>query len=147
MPWPVPQPADITARAAAVYTGIYPDFDPTAANTLAGANCRIVGLSAFDLYQYQAYWAQELFPDTTQDNLDHHAAIWGLTRIPPAAAVGTASAAGTNGTPIPAGAVATDPLGNAYLVSVGTSISGGTATWRSWRRARARRAIWPPARC
>ena len=128
MPWPVPQPGVIASRAAAVYTGLYPGFNPTAANTVAGANCRIVAMSAFDLYGYQGYIANELFVDTSQDNLDRHAATWGLTRIPAQAAAGPASAAGSNGTAIPLGTVATDPSGNAYFVSVAGSVAGGTGS-------------------
>jgi uncharacterized phage protein gp47/JayE len=127
MPWPVPQPGVIASRAAAVYAGLYTGFNPAAANTVAGANCRIVAMSAFDLYGYQGYIAGELFVDTSQDNLDRHAAIWGLTRIPAQAASGPASAAGANGTAIPAGTVATDPFGNAFFVTVAGAVAGDTA--------------------
>jgi uncharacterized phage protein gp47/JayE len=128
MPWPVPAPETITARAAAVYSSVYPDFNPTSANTLAGTHCRVLGLSGFDLYGYIAYQAQELFPDTTQDNLDHHCSIWGLTRIPPQAAVGSATAAGETDTSIPTGTIATDPIGNAYITTAAATWSGTTAT-------------------
>ncbi len=131
MPWPIPQPAEIANRAAGIYTAQYPDFNPTQPNTLAGANCRIVAMTAFDLYGYQGYIAQELFPDTTVDNLDRHAGIWGLTRLTASAATGQAVGAGTNGTIVPSGTVATDPLGNSYFTTAAATVSGGavTANW------------------
>jgi len=128
MPWPVPLPAEISSRAAGVYSGIYEDFNPTDANTVAGANCRIVAMTAYDIYQYQSYLMGELFPDTTIDNIDHHASVWGLTRIPPQASVGSGTVTGAETTPVPSGIVATDSFGNAYVTTTAATVSGGTAT-------------------
>jgi len=88
MPWPIPQPVTIFNRAAAVYAAKFPGFQPTAPNTVCGATARIVGMTGFDLYLYQGYIMQELFPDTTVDNLDRQCGIWGLTRIQAQASVG-----------------------------------------------------------
>ena len=127
MPWAVQQPEEIASRAAAIYGGAFPDFQPTAPNTVATTHCRVLGMAAFDLYGYQAYIAQELFPDTTQDNLDRQAAIWGLTRLPPVAASGVASAPGASGTVIPSGTTATDPLGNAYFTTAAVTLGASGA--------------------
>jgi uncharacterized phage protein gp47/JayE len=122
MPWPVPQPTDISSRAAAVYAATYPDFNPTAPNTVAGTTCRIIGMTGFDLYLHQSYLAGELFPDTAIDNLDRHAGIWGITRLPGQAATGSAQIAVLGSTTIPIGTVLTDQLGNAYVTTSGKRI-------------------------
>ncbi len=128
MAWPIPQPTDIYNRAGASFVGQFPSFQPTAPNTVCGAIGRIVGMSGFDLYLYQGYIMNELFPDTSEDNLDRHAAIWGLTRIPAQAASGTVTWGGTTGTVLPAGIVFSDAYGNAYLNTAGGTVAGGTIT-------------------
>jgi uncharacterized phage protein gp47/JayE len=127
MPWPVPQPTDIYSRAGAVFTAQFPSFQPSEPNTVCGAVSRIVGMTAFDLYGYQSYVMAELFPDTTQDNLDRHAGNWGLTRIPAQAGSGTISWPCTTTTVLPAGIVFSDGLGNAYLNTAGGTATGGTS--------------------
>ncbi len=125
MPWPIPTPAALAARAAGVYAASFPDFDPTAANTVAATHCRVAAMAAYDLYLHQGYIAQELYPDTSQDSLDRHAAIWGVTRIPAASATGAATAAGAAGTVIPSGTVASDAFGNTYFTTAGATVGGG----------------------
>jgi len=128
MPWPVPAPSVIYGRAGASYTAVFPSFDPTQPNTVCGTTSRVIALTAFDLYLYQGYWANELFPDTAQDNLDRHAGIWGLTRIAAQAATGQASGAGSNGTVVPTGAAATDYFGNVYFTAATETVSGSVVT-------------------
>lgn len=128
MPWSIPQPIDIYNRAASAYVAQFPSFQPTAPNTVCGATARIIGMTGFDLYLYQGYVMGELFPDTSQDNLDRHAAIWGLTRIPPQAATGTIAWQVTANTTLPTGIILTDQFGNAYLTTSGGAITVGTAT-------------------
>lgn len=128
MAWPVPSAATLTARAGAVYAAAFPGFDATDPNSVASVTARIVGMTAFDLYLYQGYWAAELFADTAADSLDRHAGIWGITRIPAQAATGNATVAGTNGVALPSGILATDALGNSYVTTAGATISGGAAT-------------------
>ena len=133
MPWPIPQPADIASRAAALYQAaiVSPDGTPADAsspNTVLGATTRIVGMSAFGLYLYQSYLANELWPDTAQDNLDRIAGVWGLTRLPAASATGNVSVTGTANALLPAGIVLADASGNAYTTTAGATLAGGTAT-------------------
>jgi uncharacterized phage protein gp47/JayE len=128
MPWPIPQPADIYARAGAAYVAAFPGFDPTQPNTVCGTTSRIVGMTGFDLYLYQGYIMNELFPDTSVDNLDRHAGIWGLTRIPSQAATGSIAWTGSNGTVLASGILLTDQFGNSYLTTDGLTVSGGSAT-------------------
>ncbi len=133
MPWPIPQPADIAGRAAAIYQNsvISPDGTPADAsspNTVLGATARIVGMSAFGLYLYQSYLADELWPDTAQDNLDRIAGIWGLTRIPAAAASGSVSVTGTVNAALPGAIALADASGNGYTTGAGATLSGGAAT-------------------
>jgi uncharacterized phage protein gp47/JayE len=128
MPWQIPQPAAISARAAATYSTVFQDFDPTEPNTVAGTHCDVLAMALFDVYLHQSYIAGELFPDTSIDNLDRHAGIWGLTRIPATAASGTVSVGGAGGLVVPSGIAATDVLGNLYATTSGATIVGGSAT-------------------
>jgi uncharacterized phage protein gp47/JayE len=128
MPWPIPQPTDIFNRAAAAYVAQFPGAQPTAPNTVLGATSRILGMTAFDLYLYQGYVMNELFPDTSEDNLDRHAGNWGLTRIAPSAAAGTISWTCTSATTLPTGIILTDPLLNSYLTTSGGAVAPGAIT-------------------
>ncbi len=134
MPWPIPQPADIAARAAALFesTLVSPDGTPIDAsdpNTVLGVTARITGMTAFGLYLYQSYLANELWPDTAQDNLDRIAGIWGLTRIAPAVASGSVSVTGTANAPLPSGIALADALGNTYVTTGAVDLAAnGTGT-------------------
>lgn len=128
MPWSIPQPVTIFNRAASAYVAQFPSFQPTAPNTVCGATSRILGMTAFDLYGYQSYIMNELFPDTSEDNLDRHAGNWGLTRIPPAAGLGSINWICTAAETLAIGIVFSDPLGNAYYSTTGGAVTPGTVT-------------------
>jgi uncharacterized phage protein gp47/JayE len=133
MPWPIPAPETIAAKAAGIYEGTLksPDgtpIDASSPNTVLGATTRVVGMSAFELYLFQAYTQAELWPDTAQDNLDRIAGVWGLTRIAAQVASGTVSVSGTVGAPIPSGVTLADSLGNLYTTTApGTVAADGAA--------------------
>ena len=126
MPWPIPQPTDIFNRAATAYVAQFPSFQPTAPNTVVGATGRVLAMAAFDLYLYQGYVMNELFPDTAEDNLDRHAGNWGLTRIPASVATGTVQWLSTTGATLAAGIVFTDAFGNSYITTSGGTVGAAT---------------------
>ena len=101
MPWPLPAPGDISNRAAAVYEAefarIYALRNPGAPpavvdarspNSTLAVHGRVIELSDWDIYLYQARLAQELMPDTAQDWLARHGSIWNVPQDQPTAAAG-----------------------------------------------------------
>ena len=140
MPFPIPQPGDIADRAAGVleaeYARVYALRNPGAPpavvdarspNSLLAVEARVTDEVTFDLYLYQGRVAQELMPDTAQDWLARHAAIWGVTQGQPIAAAGSVVAVGVANTLIPAQFEATAP-GNAIYQSVTASTIGASGT-------------------
>jgi uncharacterized phage protein gp47/JayE len=129
MPWPVPAPADIADRGAAVFesTPGLEGIDARSPNTVATAYVRVVGMAAEDLYLYQAYLARELFVDTAVDFLPVHAAMWGVPQLQPTAAAGNVLVAGAVGAPVPIGVNFTSAGNQIYLSTAAVNIgSGGT---------------------
>jgi uncharacterized phage protein gp47/JayE len=140
MPWPLPQPADITDRAAGVieseYARVYalrnpgaPPVQPDARspNSLLAVDARVAADVTFDLYLYQSRLAKELMPDTAVDWLGRQGTIWGVPQGQPIEASGTVVAVGDIGTVIPMDFPATAP-GNAIYQSTGTGTIGATGT-------------------
>ncbi len=67
MPWPVPAPGVISARAASLFEQAIAGIDARSDNTVATTLTRITELAAQDLYFMQGYLAQQLMPDTATD--------------------------------------------------------------------------------
>jgi uncharacterized phage protein gp47/JayE len=130
MPWPILTPATIASNAAAIYEGVpaLEGIDARTANSVAAANTRIIGLTAYDLYLYQGYIAQQVMPDTATDWLYRHASIWGVPQLQPTAATGNGVATGAAGTSIPQGTMATGPTGNLYITKATVAIPAGGTT-------------------
>lgn len=131
MPWPLPAPGEIADRAAAVYEGVpaLAGIDARSPNTVATQNCRITELSATDVYLFQGYLAQELMPDTAQDNLARFGSIWGVPQLQPTAATGNAIFAGIPFQVIPADFEGYDQAGLIIeTVNAGTLDGSGAGT-------------------
>ncbi|OYV89669.1 MAG: hypothetical protein B7Z57_11615 [Acidiphilium sp. 37-60-79] len=109
MPWPVPAPGVISARAAALFEQSIAGIDARSDNTVATTLTRITELSAQDLYFMQGYLAQQLMPDTATDWLPLHGAEWGVPQAQPTPAGGNVLVTGPAGSPIPAGVVFSAP--------------------------------------
>lgn len=125
--WTIPVPGAIASRAASVYEGVpaLAGIDARDPDTVATANCRVVELSAQDLYFYQGTVAAELMPDTAIAWLDRQGSIWGVLREQPTAAIGNATGGGVPGTVIPAGLQTTAP-GGAVVVTTASSTLDAT---------------------
>lgn len=103
MPWPVPAPGVISARAAAVFEQLLPGIDARSDNTVATTITRVTELAAQDLYYEQGYFAAQLMPDTATDWLPRHGAIWGVPQAAATLAAGNAVFAGAPNADIPIG--------------------------------------------
>jgi uncharacterized phage protein gp47/JayE len=102
MPWPIPLPADIADRAAAVYEAEFariwallnptapepPQVDARSPASMLAVHARVLGITGFDLYGMQARLAQELMPTTAIDWLPKHGQTWGVPQDQPVPAVG-----------------------------------------------------------
>jgi uncharacterized phage protein gp47/JayE len=132
MPWPILTPATIASNAAAVYenTPALQGIDARSANSVAAANTRIIGLTAYDLYLYQGYIAQQVMPDTATDWLYRHGNIWGVPQLQPTPATGNgvATSTGLIEVSIPTGTLATGPTGALYMVTATAAIAVGSTT-------------------
>ena len=131
MTWPVPVPGQIASRAAAVYesTPGLEGIDARSEASLAAASTRVLEGATFDLYLYQANLAQELMPDTAQDELPRHGNIWGVPRLQASGSVGaatfTASVAGA--IVVPAGFTLTAPSGVVVTTTASVAIAAGAS--------------------
>lgn len=135
MPWPLPAPAAIADQLAADFEHalgpLAPDgqVDARSPNTLLGAIARVQALAAWQQHLHLRAVADDLMVDTAgEEILPRHAAVWGVPRIPAAAAAGSATVAGTNGTAIPAGTALLGPADVPYTTTASATVSGGTAT-------------------
>ena len=135
MPWPLPTPAAISDQLATTLEQslgpLAPDgqVDARSPNTVLGVLARVLGLSQWQLHLHLRAIADDTMVDTAgEEILPRHAAIWGVTRIPAAAAAGSATVAGTNGTVIPSGTALLGPADAAYSTTASATISGGVAT-------------------
>jgi uncharacterized phage protein gp47/JayE len=107
---------------------------PGADALLRQSNLRVIadvlaGLSTLH-YGYQEWLARQLFPDTAETAfLERWASIWGLTRLPATAAVGSLTVQGTAGAVVPAGAEFQRVDGVRYQTADGATLAAdGTAT-------------------
>jgi uncharacterized phage protein gp47/JayE len=140
MSWPIPQPSDISDRASGVLerelTRVYtlmngvPPPDPIDARSpvsIAAIFARVLGMTGFDMWLFQARLGQKLMPDTAVDWLPRHGAIWGVPQDQPVASSGNLVLVGTDGLVLPGGLEFSAPGGAIYdIINAGTIGSSGT---------------------
>jgi uncharacterized phage protein gp47/JayE len=122
--WPIPAPATIASQAAGVYEGLFPGIDARSANSVAAANCRIVSLTGYDLYQMQVSLANELMVNTAVAWLPFHANIWQVPQLQPTPATGNAVFANASGAAVvvPAGTLLSFATGWLYMTTAAVTI-------------------------
>lgn len=132
MPWPVPTPDDIAARQAAAQVAAFAlqgdDVDAVSASAPLGVINRSTAGSIFGVHVEQARLAQELMPDTAQDWLSRHGAIWGVPQEQPTQAAGKLLLTGKLLTPIPIGTIFTTSAGLQVSVTTATTLGAGTTS-------------------
>ena len=140
MPWPIPQPSDIADRASGVFeselarvyallNGASPPepIDARSPVSVEAIYARVLGLSAFDLWVFLNRLSQELMPDTAEDWLARHGAIWGEPQEQPVAAAGTIDVVCSAGGVLPSSFAFTAPGGAVYeTINAGTIAAAGT---------------------
>lgn len=106
MPFERPTLAELIAQAQADTEARLPGSDARTRRSNLNVLARVLAGATHGLYGYLDFLARQVFPDTADaEHLDRWGAIWGVTRKPPAFAVGTLSFAGQAGAVIPAGSV------------------------------------------
>lgn len=90
---------------------------------------RVLAGSSHALHGHIEWLSQQIVYDTAEaEYLDRWCNVWGLARIPAAAATGNITFTGTNGTVIPAGTVLTRSDGAEYSTAADATIATGSAT-------------------
>ena len=104
MPYDRPALAELDEALRADIVSRLPGTDPLLRRSYLGALARGMAGGLHELYGFQQWIADQAFPDTAESpELLRWAAIWGVTPVPAAQAVGAILVAGTTGTVIPAG--------------------------------------------
>lgn len=131
MPYDRPSLADLDQRLRADVESRLPGVDPALRRSLVGAIVRAVAGAHHEMYGYLAWVADQAFPDRAGSaELDRWAAIWGVSRIPPATASGTITATGIDGSTVDTGAVWRSSSGQEYVSTARATIATGSATVR-----------------
>lgn len=140
MPFPLPTPAQLTRRGEALLEAALrkrrPDVSPAAIsravrdpNSMAAALIRMTVTMMYEAHLHLRWWGDQYFPDTAElEQLQRHASIWGITRRAATRALGYATVAGVDGTPVPVDAVLVGAASQLYLVTEGAIVAGGVAT-------------------
>lgn len=106
MPFERPSLSDLIAQAQADTEARLPGSDARTRRSNLNVLARVLAGTTHGLYGYLDFLARQVFPDTADaEHLDRWSAIWGVTRKPPAFAVGTLDFVGQTGAVIPAGSV------------------------------------------
>lgn len=106
-----------------------PGTDARLKNSVLAILARAEAGGVHGLYGYLDWLANQLMADTAEaEFLDRHVAIWNVTRLAPAKALGTVTFTGTTGTVIPAGTELQRSDGWLYTTDADATIASGTAT-------------------
>lgn len=104
-----------------------PGTDPRLRRSVLGAVGRAVAGQLHGLYGYLDWLSEQIIPSTATDEiLERHASWWGVSRNPAAAASGTVTFTGTDGTVIPAGTTLQRSDGVDYTTDAEGTIASGT---------------------
>ena len=106
MPYDRPTLMELDEQLRADITSRLPGTDPLLRRSFLGALARGIAGSVHELYGFQAWIADQAFPDTAEDaELLRWAAIWGVEPVAASKAEGAILVEGTAGTVIPAATV------------------------------------------
>lgn len=87
------------------------------------------GAGVHGLYGFLEWLSRQLMIDTAEvEHLDRWSSIWGVTRVPAAAASGSVTLTGTTGVVVPAGTALARTDGVQYLTTAEVTLAAGTST-------------------
>lgn len=125
-----PSPQQIRDRMAAEIEAALPGADPRRRRSVEEILVRAIAIASHELHGHLAWVARQILPDSADAGLlDRHAAIWGITRRPGAAARGPVTVTGAVGAVLPAGAEMRRADDARYILDADVTVgAGGTAT-------------------
>jgi uncharacterized phage protein gp47/JayE len=120
---------DLIDRAAADIETRLPGVDARLRRSNLAVLSRVHSGATHGLYGYLSWLALQLMPDTAElEHMERWAAIWGVSRLPAAAATGNVTFSGTNGVTIVAGTTLQRSDSAQFTVNADVIIAAGTAT-------------------
>lgn len=129
MPFSRPTLSQLIDRVASDIEARLPGSDAHTRRSNLAVIARVLAGLAHGEYGYLDWMARQLFPDTSEgEYLARHAAIWGVTRTPAAAAAGNVTFTGTTGVVIPAGTELQRSDGALYTTDAEATLASGTIT-------------------
>lgn len=89
MPFQRPTPTELRTRIAAEVQAALPGADARQRRSVEEVLVRMIAVASHELHGHLAWAARQILVDSADaEQLDRHAAIWGITRLPAAAAQG-----------------------------------------------------------
>lgn len=129
MPFDRPTLPDLITRSQQDISTRVSGVDPTLRRSLVNALSRQLSALAHGLYGYLDWQADQILPDTQDEEIFARYAEWhGVPRILASKATGTATATGTENEVVPADTILQRQDGQKYTVDADVTITGGTAT-------------------
>jgi uncharacterized phage protein gp47/JayE len=126
MPFARPSPAEIRDRMGAEIAVALPGADARLRRSMEDVLLRAIAIASHELHGHVEWAALQILPDTAEDEvLARHAAIWGITRIAAAAAIGAVTFTGTPGAVVPAGTELRRNDDARFLLAADVTIGGG----------------------
>lgn len=125
MPFTRPSPYEIRNRLAADVAALLPGADARVRRSIEEVLVRMVALASHELHGHVAWAADQILPDTADDELlVRHASNWGITRVPAVKAQGDVTFSGTAGSVVPAGTELRRSDDARYTVDADIAIGG-----------------------
>ena len=129
MPFARPSLSDLIVRIKGDLRGRLEIGGPLLRRAMADVLATVWAGAVHLLYGYLDWLSKQLFADLSDiDQLKRQAGLYGITLIPATFASGTATATGTNGSPIPTGTILQLDEATSYEVTADAVIASGTAT-------------------
>lgn len=129
MPFSRPTLKLIIDRILADIESQLPGVDAKLRRTLVNAVGKSLAGAVHGLYGYLDFLALQILPDTAEaEYLARWATVWGINRKPAAAAGGSVTFTGTNGTTVPAGTLLQRSDGTEFETAADATIAGGSVS-------------------
>ncbi|SMF77481.1 Uncharacterized phage protein gp47/JayE [Tistlia consotensis] len=129
MPFLRPTPQEIRDRLAAEIEAALPGADARTRRSVEGVLARMMAIVSHELHGYQEWISRQILPDSADaEELERHAAIWGIARAGAVSAQGRVTLTGLAGVTVPAGTELRRADDQRYLTTADVQIgAGGTA--------------------
>src|SRR5262245_61945516 len=129
MPLTRPTLSELVDRAAADIEARLPGTDARLRRSVLNVLARMQAGAVHGLYGAIEFLPRQIIPAQAEpEYLERWCSVWGIPRVPAAAATGNVTFTGTNGAAIPAGTVVARSDGAEFTTTAPGVIAAGTAT-------------------